>query len=108
MEKKKEVEKKIGPSYKVLLAEIKNGSVDQDQVQAIAVGLGVNTVYKAKLQKETELWRIFEYMVDTWYRQALYDKAVDGHAILIKILKSEPGLEYLVHDMEEAHHEDKK
>ena len=102
MEKRKQVEKKIGPSYKVLLAEIKNGSVDQDQVQAIAVGLGVNAVFKAKLRKETDLWRIFEYMVDTWYRQALFDEAVDGHATLINILKSEQGLEYLVGQMEEA------
>jgi hypothetical protein len=111
MEKREEVVRRLGPSYNLLLEEIENGSITQDQVEAISVHMGgtIHTVYKEKAQnRDIGLPRIFEYMVNRWYRETIYHPQVDAHAALIKILKSERGLEYLVYSMEEAHQKDKK
>ena len=88
---RKKMEKRIGPSYRILLREIEHGDIEHHQVEAIASRMGgsVKTVYNRKKQTDCDLASIFNLMMDRYYQETIHDPKVDAFNSLIAILKKE-------------------
>ena len=106
MEYRKEVEGRIGAeSYRLLLAHVEDGRIDHSTMQAIGTRMSrrVNGVYKEKTRQGLEPRRIFQFMLDCFYKDTLYDPKVDTHNRIVNILEEEgPDLAPLVDAMKKA------
>ena len=107
MKFRKEVESRIGvDSYRLLIANIENGRIDRTTIQAIGTRMSgrANGVYKEKERKGLEPRRIFQFMLDCFYTETLFDPKVDAHEQIVNILELEGrSLAPLVLAMKEAH-----
>ena len=106
MEYRKEVEERIGAeSYRLLLQHVEE-KMDITTMQAIGTRMSgrANGVYKEKERKGLEPRRIFQFLLDCFYTETLFDPKVDAHELIVHILEQEGRtLVPLVHAMRKAH-----
>ena len=84
-----------------ILSECKNGKIAESELQQIALNMKVHGVYKEKRvsDKQTQYDTLL-MMLDRWWKDCLYDPAINGLEELIKILE-DSNLKYLVQEMTE-------
>ena len=101
MELGNEVKNSIGPkNVALLLDQIRNGLIKEQQIKDISLKMGVHGTFVQKRCECNELVYVMRYILDAWYRHALYKDEGSGYFRLVRILNdNDIGLGFLAQKM---------
>jgi len=92
MENETEIAKRIGKQNLQMIREaIRKSKIQENQVRAIARQMGGSVLgtFNTKTKKNEELVDVFNFMLETWYEDVLFETEVDGYELLQEILKDD-------------------